>query len=296
MKFGRLESVENLDLPLPKDHPLTQKTLGGKPSKSVNIYVGCPVWADRKMLGIVYPKGTKPGDFLNVYSTQFNAIELNATGYGMPSDDELLMWKSSVGKDFVFCPKVPRQISHTNPIAKKSEDVAELIRAVKLFGKNLGPMLLQLSPHFSSDRLTQLLAFCDIWDRKISLHVELRHPSWFADQGTFDDLVKELKKRNIGLAITDVTDRRDVLHQCLTTKSAFVRFDGHDLHPSDCVRLDDWAIRVAQWINAGLERLYFFVHTPQKHLNPYLADHFISSLNKQTGLEIKRPALLKARD
>jgi uncharacterized protein YecE (DUF72 family) len=297
MKFGRSNSVEGLTFELPPDHDLTNIVLGGKRSRrATKIYVGCPVWADRKMVGILYPKGTKPTDYLRVYSSQLNAIELNATGYGTPSDDEILGWRNSVGKEFRFCPKVPRQISHTNPIGKNDSEVRVFVTSLKLYVDQLGPVLLQLSPHFSSDRIDQLWDFCDRWDVSYSLQLELRHPSWFSESAAFQAFAATLRKRKIGLAITDVSDRRDVLHQCLTTKTAFIRFDGHDLDPSDFKRLDEWVARIASWIEDGLESLYFFVHTPEKHLNPYLADYFIDKLNDVAGLELKRPTLLRSRD
>ena len=294
MKFGRSESVEGKEFTLPMDHPLTQKVFSSKPRQAgCKVYVGCPVWAESKMLGIVYPKGTKASEYLSAYARQFNAIELNATGYGTPSGIEVQGWISSVGIDFRFCPKVPRQISHTNPIGKNAKELQAFLGVLKVFGNNLGPTLLQLSPHFSPDRVTQLWDLCDKWNPRYSLQLELRHADWFYESATFDPLAKELRRRKIGLVITDVTDRRDVLHQCLTASTAFVRFDGHDLHPTDFKRLDDWAIRISTWIERGLHSLYFFVHTPQKHLNPYLADYFIERLNIVAGLAVKRPTILR---
>ena len=293
MKFGRASDLSNLDLTLPADHPLTSAVLSGRKKRGCEIYVGCPVWAEPKMVGIVYPKGTKPADYLKAYATQFNAIELNATGYGTPSEVEVGAWVKSVGKALKFCPKIPRQISHTNPIAKNSRELSDFLDRLPHFRKNLGPTLLQLSPHFSPDRISQLWDFCDKWDPTFPLQIELRHEGWFADPTAFASLVQQLRKRKVGLAITDVTDRRDVLHQCLTTRTAFIRFDGHDLHPSDFNRLDDWAQRSAAWIELGLESFYFFVHTPQKHLNPYLTDYFIERLNALAKVGIKRPTLLK---
>jgi len=40
-------------------------------------------YADWK--GVFYPEGTKPGDYLRYYATQFDTVELNATFYRLPS-------------------------------------------------------------------------------------------------------------------------------------------------------------------------------------------------------------------
>jgi len=61
------------------------------------------------------------------------------------------------------------------------------------------------------------------------------------------------------------------------------------LHPTDYARLDEWTTRITEWINKGLERLYFFVHTPEEALCPELAYYFIQELNKKAGTNIRPP-------
>jgi uncharacterized protein YecE (DUF72 family) len=84
--------------------------------------------------------------------------------------------------------------------------------------------------------------------------------------------------------ITDTAGRFDVIHQRLTTKTAFIRFTANDLHPTDYQRLDKWILRVNNWTSNGLEHLYFFMHTPNKCLCPQLVQYFIQGLNTTTGL------------
>lgn len=159
MDFGRLTSVDGVQFQLPPDHPTTAAVLGGKRRKKPAIYVGCPVWSDRKMIGSLYPKGTKEADFLSIYSRRYDAIELNASGYGMPDDVEIKSWLSSVPHGFAFCPKVPQQIARTKPLAKNREVFAECVRSMHLFGKHLGVAFLQLAPTFKTDRLEDLKTF-----------------------------------------------------------------------------------------------------------------------------------------
>ena len=91
------------------------------------------------------------------------------------------------------------------------------------------------------------------------------------------------------MVITDVSERRDVLHQRFTNKTAFIRFTANDLHPSDYARLYDWTTRIAHWVEHGLEKLYFFVHTPEKALLPELAYYFTLELNKKAKTNISPP-------
>ena len=96
-----------------------------------------------------------------------------------------------------------------------------------------------------------------------------------------------MRKRNIGTVITDTSGRRDAVHQCLTTNSAFIRFDGNELHKTDFTRIDEWAVRIKQWIDRGLETVYFFHHTPTKSLTPELSNHFLERMNTLCGLNLE---------
>jgi uncharacterized protein YecE (DUF72 family) len=138
-----------------------------------------------------------------------------------------------------------------------------------------------------------LIPFLNSWDRKLPLHIEMRHPGWFETNTSADDLYKLLRKLKIGTVITDVTGRRDVLHRCLTTRTAFIRFDAHDLDPTDFTRIDEWAQRIKTWIDAGLEQVYFFPHTLAKYLNPELSNYFIERMDDLCGLDLKLATIAK---
>jgi len=293
MEFGRLDNVDRVKFTLPPDHPMTSEVLGKSANKKPQVFAGCPVWGDPKFVGRIYPKGTKAGDFLKVYSTKFNAIELNMTGYRIPTREAVEAWANTVAKGFVFSPKVSKQISNSNPLGKDDAALQRFCENVKALGNHLGPVFLQLAPHFSPIRLDQLYGFIERWDKTIPLHIELRHPDWFTGDTALNDLFSFMRKNKIGTVITDVTGRRDTLHQCLTTRTAFIRFDGHDLHPSDFKRLDEWAVRVKSWIDHGLEKVYFFVHTPKKYLNPELSNYFLGRMNALCGLDLKLAEIIK---
>ncbi|MTI19480.1 DUF72 domain-containing protein [Fulvivirga sp. RKSG066] len=92
--------------------------------------------------------------------------------------------------------------------------------------------------------------------------------------------------------MTDVADRRDVLHQRLTVPKAFIRFNGYGLIQSDYDRLDQWVTRCKAWIESGLEELYFFGHQENEAHTPVTCDYFIKRLNEACGLDIKRPTFI----
>lgn len=289
MQFGRLSNIEGVDFSLPKDHPDTTHLLNKKRSKELAIYVGCPIWSHPDWVGKIYPKTAKEKDFLLYYAQQYNSIELNATGYNIPTLSSIQKWTSVVPDTFKFCPKVTRVISHARDVFEKKEAFDIFIDHILHFEKNLGCTFFQFPPYFKPAQLNNLIKLLDTLPSSFELSVELRHEEWFKEAGALDELCTYLKSKHFGLVITDVSERRDVLHQRFTNKTAFVRFTANDLHPSDYARLDEWTTRITHWIEQGLEKLYFFVHTPEKSLSPELAYYFIQELNKKAGTTIRPP-------
>lgn len=281
-----MPGIDHVDFSLPPDHPYTAGVLGGKAAPNPDIRIGCPVWADKGFTGRIYPEDAREKDFLRYYAAQFNCIELNVTHYKIPVPAMIRRWLEMTGDGFLFCPKVPQVISHARNLNEMQGLMKEFIAAIHSFGSRLGTSFMQLPPHFGTDRLKELLVFLDAIPQPVKLSLELRHESWFGNRKAADALYSALMEFNYGLVITDVAGRRDVLHQCLTNKTAMIRSVSNNLHPTDFSRLNDWAARCAHWLANGLEELYFFIHTPDKGLCPELANHFITQLNRQAGLQI----------
>ncbi|MEQ8812772.1 MAG: DUF72 domain-containing protein, partial [Imperialibacter sp.] len=85
--------------------------------------------------------------------------------------------------------------------------------------------------------------------------------------------------------------RRDMMHMRMTTKEAFVRYVGAN-HPTDYPRLDDWLVRVKEWKQQGLEKLYFFIHQNIELESPLLSAYFIKKMNEQLGTNLIVPKTL----
>ena len=202
MKFGHLDEVSQIDFTLPSDHPMTAKVLKGKPAKKLRVFVGLPEWGNDGFPGKIYPKGTKPKDYLKFYGPQFNSVELNATGYRIPSIKTVEGWLATVPKDFIFCPKISQPISQVKPLGRDKNALKEFCDAMHAFGSQLGTVFLQLHPNFAPVRYDDLVAFLDLWDSTLPLHIELRHAGWFADRPLLDNLFEEMRKRKIGTVIT----------------------------------------------------------------------------------------------
>jgi uncharacterized protein YecE (DUF72 family) len=293
MKFGHLDDVSGIDFTLPKDHPINEKVLSGKPTAKPHIYSGLAEWGNEGFPGKIYPRSTKAKDYLKLYSQLFSCVELNATGYRVPSVKTVEGWVAQVPKDFIFCPKISQPISVTSPLGKNQQALNEFTDAMHAFGDHLGTVFLQLRPNFVAKRFDDLIHFLDIWDASLPLQVELRHPSWFTEAELLDKLLQEFKKRKTGLVITDTPGERELVHMALTTPSVFIRFEGNELHETDFTRLDAWAKRIAKWASEGLKTAYFYHHTTTKALTPEMSNHIIAKINKLLDLDLKPAKILE---
>ena len=289
MEFGEVPQTDlnKINFTLPKEPSFNKSILFGKKVKNPKIYVGCAKWGRPDWIGKIYPEGTKEKDFLPLYINQFNCIELNATGYKMPSEAQVKTWANNAkGKDFLFCPKLTRYIIPGPDKEKEQRYLHQFLEVIKGFGKNLGPSYLVLKS-YSPERGSFLYDFLFDYPKNAPLFLELRHEDWFKKEDVFKELIKELSLNNIGLIITDTAGRRDVAPMYLTIPKAFIRFVGNGLHPTDFTRCDDWVKRIKYWLNNGLEELYFFMHMHYEEHSPELVIYFIEKLNRECKLDIE---------
>ncbi len=293
MEFGKLERIDNVNWDLPSEDPLTRPFLEtlADTSHVTKFYIGAPAWGCKQWVGRVYPPKTPLNDFLFHYSRNFNCVELNSTYYGIPSEEKVQGWVSKVPSDFLFCPKIPKSISHDNGGLGNADLLSQWFKAIDRFGFNLGPCFLQLPPHFSYAFKAELFQFLKLWPDSYELMIELRHPSWFQEGHVFPALVEYLQSRKIGLMITDVAGRRDVLHMSISAPFSMLRFIGNELHSSDYTRAHTWAERINQWQQIGLKKFFFIVHQPDDIKTPEMTDAVINELN--TVCKAGLPPLVK---
>jgi uncharacterized protein YecE (DUF72 family) len=292
MEFGKVspEELELVDFKLPPDREETTRILkatGGK--NKPQIYVGCAKWGRKDWVGKIYPKGTKEADFLNEYAKRFNCIELNATFYRMPTQSQTGGWKNKVGSDFMFCPKFTNTITHIRRLKNTDELVDRFLEGINGFRDSLGPIFLMPHPGMGPKTAETIETFIAALPDDVDLFVELRHDDWFEDKEAFQNIFAILEKHKAGSIITDASGRRDCVHMRLTTPEAFIRFVGNGLHSTDYTRIDDWVQRIKQWMEQGIEKVYFFMHQHEELHSPELCRYLIEQLNQHCGLTIPVP-------
>ncbi|MGH9339200.1 MAG: DUF72 domain-containing protein [Acidobacteriota bacterium] len=111
---------------------------------------------------------------------------------------------------------------------KDPEEPAErFMSRARLLGKKLGPVLLQLPPHFQRDdeRLKNTL---QVFPRNIRITIEFRHDSWFVDE-----VRKLLEKFQVSLCLADRGSQL-MTPSWRTADWAYIRFHGGTGSPPGC--------------------------------------------------------------
>ncbi len=298
MEFGKVQphEISLIDFSLPVEPDFNQATLKNNPApQKLKVHVGCVTWGTKDWVGEIYPEGTKDSKFWEAYARQFSLMELNATFYQLYPAETLTKWKErvAVNPDFLFCPKFPKQISHAPSLYSVQELTTIFYENVLAFGEKLGPLFLQLGDHFSPERFAELETYLAQLPQDVPVFVELRHERWFSDAQIREKVFAMLRNLNIGAVISDVAGRRDAAHMHLPVPAAFIRFVGNALHPTiNHQRADAWVKRIKIWQQQGLQSLFLFVHLQQTAGEAKLADYFISKINQELGLDLKRPQFI----
>ena len=120
-----------------------------------------------------YPAGAKQKELLRLYAERLDSVELNATFYRLPSEEQLAAWASQTPPGFRFAVKMSRRITH----AGRLELIPTFCEHVRLLGDRLGPVLVQFPPtRTRDDGLLRLLV--DSLDPELEFAFEFRHESW----------------------------------------------------------------------------------------------------------------------
>jgi uncharacterized protein YecE (DUF72 family) len=295
MEFGRVPELElnKVDFSLPEEPAINKKILSRHPVNDPKIYVGCAKWGRTEWVGKIYPPKTKERNFLDRYVEHYNSIELNAVHHKLYGERAILKWaEKAKGRDFLFCPKVYKGLTHSGKLDSRKFLFNEFFRGIRAFGKHLGPVFVQVNEKFSPKRKEELFTFLTALPKDIQFFLEVRHPAWLANEKQKTELFSFLKDHSIGAVITDTAGRRDCAHMHLTIPKTFIRFVGNSLHKTDYTRTNKWVDRMKYWLDDGLQELYFFMHMHDESTSPELTVYLIERMNKMLGLDLLIPKFI----
>ena len=156
---------------------------------------------------------------------------------------------------------------------------------MSLLGSRLGPLLLQLPPDFSPQKLPTLAYFLERLPPDQRVCVEVRHPAFFTPESE-EALREVLLRYNSGRAIMDsrpaLRSTAPEAHSAQESKPnvplvtdpvqpyVMVRFIGSPVEVENAPYLIEWATRVIGWLDEGRD-VYLNVHCPVERHSPGLA-------------------------
>jgi uncharacterized protein YecE (DUF72 family) len=95
------------------------------------IRIGTSGWSYPSWRPGFYPAGMQPAEFLGFYAEHFDTVELNSTGYRLPSEDQFRRWAEAVPDGFRFSVKLP---------LTRLDRVTPFLERVLALGDRLGPV------------------------------------------------------------------------------------------------------------------------------------------------------------
>jgi uncharacterized protein YecE (DUF72 family) len=166
------------------------------------IHIGTMGWGYSDWVGVFYPPKAASRDYITLYAQSFDTVEIDSTFYGTPREAQVKQWRAQTPDHFVFCPKVPRQITHDMRLVGVTDMLGEFVRVMGHLGHKRGPLLLQMPPDFTRAELSALQALlpflATLGDADIRFAIEFRHRSWLGQ-----DISALLRQHNVALASTD---------------------------------------------------------------------------------------------
>lgn len=260
------------------------------------LHLGLPFWGFEGWQGGLYAADSRPSDFMRQYGRVFNAVEGNTTFYGVPSARTVAKWRDESSDRFRFCFKLPRTITHDAMLLGARDETLAFLERISPLREKLGPIMIQLPPHFGARELPQLETFLSELPEEFRYAVELRDPE-LAEDGIpariADDL---LEAAGVGRVIMDTRPLRDgsgdhpdihaarhkkpnlPVREDVLSDDPIVRIVFHPEPATNERWLDRWSKLLAHWIREGVEP-FVFVHSPSNRESPAIARDLLTRVD-----------------
>ena len=214
------------------------------------LLVGTSGFAYRDWSPRFYPPGIRSGELLRYYGSRLDTVELNNTFYRQPRPEAVAAWLAATPDDFRFVVKAQRSGSGRF-FGDPTSGLDWLTGPYRAFGERLGAVLFRI-PDIARRDDDKLRRFLGAWPVDLPLVVELREPSWEADE-----TVRALADHNAALCITEMPedDGPPVIRR--TSDRLYLRLRRHDYSTAE---LAAWLARLRPFLDAGDDAFVFFRH------------------------------------
>ncbi|MDJ0946127.1 MAG: DUF72 domain-containing protein [Kiloniellales bacterium] len=226
-------------------------------------WIGTSGWSYRNWREGFYPKALKPGEWLGFYAGVLRCVELNASFYRLPREDQLKTWAARTPPDFRFAAKAWRAITHFRRLRDCGELLDAFFARLEALEDKLGPVLFQLPPRFGADP-QRLDAFLGGLPRGRRVAVEFRDPSWHCTE-----VYAVLEAHGAAFCPFELAELRGP--RVVTADFTYVRLHGRLARYRGCygeAELADWAGWLRAQLALGRDVYVFFDNTDEADWAP----------------------------
>lgn len=272
---------------------------------SSKIKTGTCAWSYDEWRGIFYPEQLPANQRLEFYARHFNSVEIDSTFYNTPGPHVTGQWLDATPNDFVFAPKISREISHERKLRNCQELLEAFLSSMAPLHHKLACVLVQLPPSFTPRHDEHALReFILALPRDFRFALEFRDPGWHLPR-----VVHLLEEHGLCWVWNDVTPFEKAGEAAFdffprTTDFLYVRllgdFESTDvggrrpqpdtlLWPRDA-SLESWALKIKQHLEESTQVLIYSTNqfegfaprTVQR-----MASHFGVSISLPTADELQ---------
>jgi uncharacterized protein YecE (DUF72 family) len=231
---------------------------------SLKIHVGTSGWSYKHWKEVFYPQKLASTKWLPFYAGIFSTTEINGSFYRLPSEETVLKWMEQVPKNFLFCPKMNRFLTHMKKLKDPEEPLQRFFSVFAAMKKQLGPVLIQLPAilKFNYDVAEHFYRLLKFTYSPYEFVMEVRHDTWLSE-----DSLTLMTKYDIGLVISQSGDVFPY-SEMVTAKNIYVRFHGPaELYASSYSdeSLKQFAKKFKTWAKKGHEVWAYFNNDIHAH-------------------------------
>jgi uncharacterized protein YecE (DUF72 family) len=207
--------------------------------------------------GVFYPEDLPKKHWFEFYARRFDTVEINNTFYRLPEPHTFEAWRKEAPEGFCYALKFSRYGTHMKRLKEPGRTVGRFMQRARRLGGLLGPLLVQLPPHFKADP-ARLASFLDAAPSGRRWTLEFRHGSWLSGE-----VLAILEERGAALCIHDMLPD----HPWETTADwTYLRFHGDRYRGGySPQKLTAAARRLAGLLDAGLDVYVYFNNDLEGH-------------------------------
>lgn len=261
---------------------------------AASVRIGTQGWNYQDWVGSFYPAGTRPADFLPIYTRAFDSVEVDSTFYAVPAASTIGSWTARTPPGFLFSLKLPQEITHENRLRDDAGTTELFFQRVRQLGDKLGPTLVQLPPGFEASELPAFVSFLQRLPRDVQVAIEFRHRSWM-----HEGVYALLREHNVALALVEGRwlQRRSMLAlaERPTADFAYIRWIGPDRDLVDFSRVQVDRTRELEVWRTAIDSLAARVDLIVGYVNNHYSGHSpatVRQLQRMFGVPVVEPEML----